>query len=181
MSSRASAARYARALFDVAVKESNPEQIEQELSVCVELLRGHPELQRLLTTPGVPVAGKRRVLQAVAERAAFSPPVGKLLLLLADRDRLGMLPDVLAMFRERLMEQQQVVRAEVTTATPLSPDGAAELQQRLNDTTGRRVTITTKVDPSIIGGVVARLGSTVYDGSVAAQLTRLRERLAERG
>ena len=179
MSSRVAASRYARALFDVALKESSPEQIERELATCLELLQGHSELKRVLTTPGVPAAGKRGVLKVLAERAGFSPPVSKVLLLLADRDRLALLPDLLEVFRERLMEQQQVVRAEVTTAAPLPPDGAAQLQQRLSDATDRRVTITTKVDPSIIGGVVARIGSTVYDGSVATQLTRLRGRLAE--
>jgi F-type H+-transporting ATPase subunit delta len=179
VSSRVSAARYARALFDVAVKESNPEQVEQELAIALELLQGHPGLQTVLTTPGVPVAAKRGVIKALAERAGFSAPVSKLLLLLADRDRLALLPDLLEVFRERLMERQQVVRAEVITASPLSSDGAEKLQQRLSDATHRRVIITTKVDPSIIGGVVARIGSTVYDGSMAMQLTRLRERLAE--
>lgn len=180
MISRASAARYARALFDVAMKEANPEQIERELSTSVEMLRSHKELQKVLTTPGVPAVVKRRLLQALTERSGFSSPLSKLLLLLADRDRLGLLPDLLDSFRERLMEEQQVVHAEVTTAGELPSDGAAKLQQRLSDVTRRRVTLTTRVDPSIIGGVVTRIGSTVYDGSVATQLARLKERLSER-
>jgi len=71
------------------------------------------------------------------------------------------------------------VQAEVTTATPLEPEQAAQLQQRLGTTIGRTVTLTTRVDPSLIGGMVARIGSTVYDGSVATQLTTLRQRLTE--
>jgi len=73
-----------------------------------------------------------------------------------------------------------VVRAEITTATPLSADRAAQLRQRLAAATGRAVTMTTKVDASIIGGVITRIGRTVYDGSVAAQLAKFKDRLAER-
>jgi F-type H+-transporting ATPase subunit delta len=71
-----------------------------------------------------------------------------------------------------------VVRAEVTTALPLTPDRTAQLQKKLADITGRTVQMTTSVDPSIIGGVVTRIGSTVYDGSLATQLAKLKEKLA---
>jgi F-type H+-transporting ATPase subunit delta len=181
MSTRASATRYAKALLDVAIKESQPEQAEQELSAFVELLARHPDLEKTLMNPVIRVTGKRGVTQDLVTRLQLSRPVGKLLLLLADRDRLTLLPDLLAVYRERLMEHQHVVRAEVTTAVPLQPDRAAQLEQRLADVTGRRVMMTTKVDPSILGGVITRIGSTVYDGSVATQLARIRERLVEQG
>ena len=87
---------------------------------------------------------------------------------------------MVVVYRERLMEHRQVVRAEVTTAVPLSPESAAQLERRLADVTGRRVTMTTSVDPALIGGAVARVGSTVYDGSIATQLDKVRERLWER-
>jgi F-type H+-transporting ATPase subunit delta len=106
--------------------------------------------------------------------------VAKLLMLLAERDRFTLLPDMVAVYRERLLEYQQIVRAEVTTATPLPPERAAELEQRLSRATGRRVTMETRVDPSIIGGLVARIGSTVYDGSVSTQLEKLKDALVER-
>jgi F-type H+-transporting ATPase subunit delta len=77
------------------------------------------------------------------------------------------------------MEYQQVVRAEVVSAMPLPEAQAKQLQDKLARLTGRQVTMTTRVDPSIIGGVVARVGSTVYDGSVVTQLQRMRDRLAE--
>ena len=106
-----------------------------------------------------------------------SPQVGKLLLMLADGDRMALVPDLVAVYAERLMEYRQIVRAEVTTAVPLPPVSAEQLQQRLASLTGRRVTMTTKVDPSLIGGAVARVGSTVYDGSIATQLEKIKERL----
>jgi F-type H+-transporting ATPase subunit delta len=180
MSMRASAARYARALLDVAIKESDPERAEQELAAFVGLVQQHSDLQRALADPVVSAADKRAVVEQVLARLQSTSPVGKLLLLLASRGRLALLPDLLDVYRERLRELRNVVQAEVTTAVPLSPERAAQLQQRLAQMTGRVVTMTTKVDESIIGGVVTRIGSTVYDGSVAGQLAKVKDRLAQR-
>lgn len=177
--SSASAVRYARALFDVALKESDPGRIEQELSSITALVKGHPELQNALESPGVPPHAKKAVAQALAERGQFTPSVGKLLLMLAERDRLTLLSDILEAFRARLREQQKVLEAEVTTAIPLEPAEQSALQQRLGAATARQVTLTTKVDPALIGGVVAKIGATVYDGSLATQLAKLKGRLAE--
>jgi F-type H+-transporting ATPase subunit delta len=179
MTTRASAARYAGALFDVSIRESNPEQAEKELTEFADLLRNHPDLQRVLLNPAVPAANKRAVTEQLVSRQQPSSPVRKLLLLLAERDRFELMPDLLDVYRERLREHLKVIQAEVTTAAPLQQDEAARLEQRLAATTGRKVTMTTKVDPAILGGVVARIGSTVYDGSVATQLAALRQRLSE--
>ena len=181
MTPRASATRYARVLLEVAIKESNPEQMERDLAAFAALLSSSPELQKALTDPAVPVAGKRGITETLTNRLNIAGPAGKLLMMLAERDRLALVPDLLAVYRERLMDFRQVVRAEVTTAAPLSQDRATQLQARLAQVTGRRVTMTTHVDPAIIGGVVARIGSTVYDGSVATQLSKIRERLVEQG
>jgi F-type H+-transporting ATPase subunit delta len=179
MTMRASAARYARALLDVATAESIAERAEQDLSTFSDLLDQYPELQRVLTNPAVPVGRKRAALQDLLPRLNLSTPVTKLLLMLVDRDRLVLFPDLLAVYRERLRELQQIVQAEVTTAEPLPSDAEAQLQQRLARATGKTVTMTTKVDPSIIGGVVARIGSVVYDGSVATQLQTIKQRLIQ--
>ena len=178
MNTRASAARYARALLDVIINEkTDPEQVEQELIAFATLLDQNPELQKALTNPAVPVSAKHGIVESLASRLKPSPPVGKLLLMLADRDRLTLVPDLVAIYGERLMEHRQIVRAEVTTAAPMAADRASQVQKRLSDLTGRRVTMTTKVDPALIGGAVARVGSTVYDGSIATQLEKIKERL----
>ena len=179
MSTRASAARYARALFDVATKESHPEQAEQELTAFADVVRSHAELQKVLLNPAVPAANKRSAVEQIVDRLQPVAPVRKLLLLLAERDRLELLPDVVAVYHELVMAHLKVIDAEVTTAAPLGAEEAARLQQRLAASTGRTVTMTTKVDPSIIGGLVTRIGSTVNDGSVASQLAALRQRLSE--
>jgi F-type H+-transporting ATPase subunit delta len=180
MSIRASAARYARALLDITINESDPLVAEKDLAGFVDLVARHPDLQRTLGNPVVSASVKRAVVQQILDRSRPTAPVGKLLLLLASRGRLELLPHVLDLYRERLMEHRQVIQAEVTTAVPLSPERTSELQQRLAKITGRTVTMTTKVDRAIIGGVVTRIGSTVYDGSVATQLAKVRDRLSER-
>lgn len=178
MPSRASATRYARALFDVALKEADPVQIERDLSSFAQLVAGNAELHNALTNPAIPATAKHQIVDALAQRLDMAAPARKLLLLMAGRDRLAMMPDLLEVYRERLMEHQQIVRAEVTTAAPLSAERAAQLQKKLADITGRKVDMTTTVDPSIIGGVVTRIGGTVYDGSIATQLAKLKEKLA---
>jgi F-type H+-transporting ATPase subunit delta len=180
MSMRSSAARYARALLDVAIKESDPERAEQELAAFVDLVQQHPDLQRALANPVVSAADKRAVVQQILDRQQPTSPAGKLVLLLASRGRLALLSDLLEVYRERLREHRNVVQAEVTTAVALTPEREAQLQQRLAAATGRVVTMTTKVDASIIGGVVTRIGSTVYDGSVATQLAKVKDRLEQR-
>jgi F-type H+-transporting ATPase subunit delta len=158
-------------------EKANLEQIEQELASFVDLLTKHPPLEKVLLNPAVPVPRKRAAMTALTSRAGVAPIVAKLFGLLAERDRLILLPDLLASYRERLLDYRKVVRAEVTTATSLSGDRAKAIEQSLAQLTGRTVTLQTRVDPAIIGGVVARLGSTVYDGSVTRHLEKMKERL----
>lgn len=138
-----------------------------------------PELQKALTSPAVPVAAKRGIMEALAAKAQTSPILTKLLLMLADRNVLALLPELASLYHQRLMEYRKIDRAELTTALPLSAEQVTQVEQRLAAATGRGVMMTTHVDPSLIGGAVARVGSTVYDGSIATQLANMRERLEE--
>lgn len=179
MSTRASAARYARALLDVAIAEGDPARVDRELKTLAEIFRGHAELQNVLANPAVPMAAKRRLIEGLVARTKPSPMLGKLLLMLADRDRLALIPELAEVYGERFLEHQQIVKADVTTAVPLSPDRLAEMERRIAAATGRKVTMTASVDPALIGGAVARVGSIVYDGSIATQLSKMKERLEE--
>ncbi|MGH9410099.1 MAG: ATP synthase F1 subunit delta, partial [Vicinamibacterales bacterium] len=120
-------------------------------------------------------------MQALLDKGAIRGPVAKLVLLLADRDRLVLLPDLAAVYDERVLEWKNVVRGEVTTAVPMASENIRTLERRLSQATGRSVTLDAKVDPSIVGGAITRLGSTVFDGSVTTQLQRLKETLLEGG
>lgn len=179
MTNRTAAARYARALVDVARREADPEAIEGELSSFAALVQGHPALQRVLTSPAVPAAKKAALTAELVSRAGLSTVMGKLLRLLAARDRMALLPDLVEEYRRRLLEHLNVVHAEVVTASPLPADRSRALEQALAAMTGRTVSMTTRVDPAILGGVVTRIGSVVYDGSVRRQLEKMRETLTE--
>jgi F-type H+-transporting ATPase subunit delta len=180
MTPRAAAARYARALFDVAVTDRlDLERAEQELVAFAGVLKANPSLGRVLTNPAVPAPRKAAVVRELLTRSSVLPQVGRLLTLLAERDRLMLLDDLIAAFQDRVMEHHQVVRAELTTAIELPADRVAVLREGLARATGRRVHLQTRVDPSIVGGAVTRIGSTVYDGSVTGQLQRLKERLLD--
>ena len=181
MTNRTAAARYARALFDVSVKDRDIRQVEADLAGFAGLIDGHETLSRVLLNPAIPSSRKRAVVNVLLSRLGdVTPSVAKLLTLMAERDRLGLLPEVLRSYRARLLDHLGVVEAKVTTATPLTSERATAMAHSLAQASGREVAMTTDVDPGILAGVVARLGSTVYDGSVAGHLERLRHNLLER-
>jgi F-type H+-transporting ATPase subunit delta len=180
VTNKTAALRYARALLDVAVKEqADLELIERELAQFAALFTENPLLEKVLLNPAVPVPRKRAAVADLLGLAKFTPIVSKLLALLADRDRLVLVPDLLAAYRSRLLDYRGVVRADVTTATALDAGRTEQIKKGLAALTGRTVQLTTTVDPSIIGGLVAKIGSTVYDASVTRQLEKMKARLVE--
>jgi F-type H+-transporting ATPase subunit delta len=180
MTNRTAANRYARALLDVSLKEAvDPTQVESELASIVGLFEQNQTLQKVLLNPAVPAPRKQSAVAEIARQASLLDVVRKLLTLLAERDRLIILPELLAAFRDRLMEHQNVVRAEVTTTVALPAERLETIRRRLADVTGRTVNLSTRVDPSLIGGMVARVGGTVYDASITMQLRKMRAQLAE--
>jgi F-type H+-transporting ATPase subunit delta len=178
MTLNAIARRYAAALFDVVRKRNTIERVEQELNAIRDLVASHDDLRRVFDTPTVPAPKKRAIVDAVlASAGGVSDETRRLFEMLADRDRLVILPALAAAFSERAMQSRNVVAAEVTTAVPLPAGKRDSLVAALGRATGGAVTMTEKVDPSIIGGVVAKVGSVVFDGSVTRQLQRMREQL----
>jgi F-type H+-transporting ATPase subunit delta len=180
MTTRTAANRYARALFDVAVKEKQDlDTIDRELAGFIDLLKQHATFEQVLLNPAVPAPRKRAAVASVLSHAKMSPAVSKLLVLLAERDRILLLPELLAAYRQRLLDFRKIVRAEVVTAEPLPADRAQAVEHGLAQASGRTVRMDLRVDPAIIGGVVARIGSTVYDASVATQLQKMKQKLVE--
>jgi F-type H+-transporting ATPase subunit delta len=179
MTNRTAATRYARALLDVAVAEkADLDQVERDLAAIVDLFTQHKALAQVLLNPVVPVPRKRAAMDALTARGNLLPMVAKLLGLLAERDRLVLLPDLLSAYRDRLLQHRNVVRAEITTTTPLPADRVKAIEASLARASGRTVSLSANVDPGIIGGVVTRMGSTIYDGSVTRQLQRMKEKLS---
>jgi F-type H+-transporting ATPase subunit delta len=177
MSNRSSAARYARALLDVSRKEGDPQAVDRELEAFVAIVRGHDSLERVLVNPAIPAARKSGVVKELVARLRLNPVLGKLLVLLADRDRLVLLADLQEDYRRRLMDYMNVVRAEVTSAVPLPADAVDAIRRAIAERTGRTVTMSARVDAALIGGVVTRIGSVVYDGSVKRQLEKMKDAL----
>ena len=178
MTSRTAAARYARALLDVATKETvDLGTIAGELDDFNAFFRQQVPLERLLLNPAVPAPRKRAAMEQITQLSGYTPIVSKLLVLLADRDRLALLGDIAATYHEMLAERQNVVHAEVTSAEPLSQAKIDAIEKKLGTLTGKRVSMKTSVNKDLIGGVVARVGGTVYDASIATQLKKIRERL----
>ena len=181
MTARTTAMRYARAMLDVALAEADPAAVERELAASADAFKGHESLWKVLTNPAVPAPKKRAIIDELLPRLEVSPVVAKTLQMLASRDRLALLPHIVEAYRSRLLDHQRVVRAMVTSAVPLPADRVTALQRELAEVTGRTVVMTAATDPSIVGGVVTQIGSTVYDGSVRRQLEKIRERLAGGG
>ena len=179
MTNKTAAMRYARALLDVAIKEqADLDQIERDLASVAALFTQYPALAHALLNPVVPVPRKRAAVAELMAAGPVTPMVAKLVTLLTDRDRLVLVPDLLAGYRDRLLDHRNIVRAEVTTTASLPPERAKAIEASLSRSTGRTISLTTRVDPAIIGGVVTRIGSTVFDGSVRTKLETLKEQLA---
>ena len=178
MTNRTAATRYARALLDVAlIERTDLSIIDAQLANIADVFHQHAALRIALLNPAVPVVRKRAALADIVEKLEVLPIVRKTMMLLADKDRLVLVPDVADAFHQRLQDMRNIVRADVTTAVALSPERLSEIQRSLATATGRTVDLTSRVDPSIVGGMVARIGSTVFDGSIVSHLKRIRQRL----
>ena len=180
MSLRPAANRYAKALFDVAIAEhADLAKIGNDLSEISDLLQQHRELLVAAQRGGVPDAARKGLIEQIADKVGVTIQVKKLLVMLTQGRKLVLVKDLADAYRERLLAHQNIIRAEVTSAAPLSAEKAKALEDSLSQVTGKKVELQVGVDPELIGGVVARIGSTVYDGSVRTQLQRLRQELVE--
>lgn len=170
------ARRYAEAAFEVAKDSGSLDDWEEQLAAIAAIL-ADPSLTRAFTSPVVPRERKEEmVLGAFPEMEAR---VRNFLVLLVRQDRLNLLPDILTTFRALLNEYRGIQVVEVTTSEPLDPTERDQVAARLAQHLGRQVVIETRVDPAIIGGLVARVGDKVLDGSVRGRLDRLRTALAQ--
>ena len=176
MTDYAAATRYARALFEASL-DGDPSSTEQDLATFAELLDEHAMLSRALLNPAIPPSRKRAVVEAVLGKwPNCTTVVRRLALMLAERDRLALLPEVRDVFHDLLLDHRGIVHARVTTAEPLDPGRLAAITRTLETATGREVQLETAVDAGLVGGMVTRIGGTVFDGSVAHHIARLRQR-----
>jgi F-type H+-transporting ATPase subunit delta len=180
MTLSAVATRYANALADVVTAPGGSQGAPElaELRAFEAAMKESPELQNALTTPAIPLGRKRAVVARLADALGLSRTSRNFLFVLIDKRRIASLADILQAFELVLEERLGFARAEITSARELDDKQQASLNLELEKLTGKRIRMRFTVDGALIGGVVARIGSTVYDGSVRGQLGSMQRRLS---
>ena len=168
------ALRFAEAAFAVARESQTLDAWLDALDQAASIYDNHAA-SLFLTSPVVPADKKRAVLGEFLP--GMRPDVGRFLAILARRDRLDLVPEIAQVFRRLLNEYRGIAVAQVTTAVPIDERQQTQIAARLGQRLGKRIEIETRVDPSILGGVIAQVGDNVIDGSVRGRLERLRRAL----
>ena len=174
---KALAERYAGALVEVAVENGQAEQVKRELASFADLLRESADLHAFLSNPTIPRGSKHGVIEHLVERMGASRTLRNYLFVIVDQRRAALLPEIEQAFSRLLDARMGITQATVISAVELTGPERAELDLTLGQLTDRKVQSQLQLDPDLIGGLVVRIGSTIYDGSVRAQLERLRARL----
>lgn len=178
MSIQTVARRYSSALADVVLDRGEAKEVQQELQEWERLLKANANLQEVFRNPTISLDQKRAVLNKLIERAKPRGTTANFLKVLLQNQRLTELPEINRKFAEMLDERAGMVAATVTTARPVPDQIQESLQQKLTTLTQKKVRLDFEQDPELIGGLVTRIGSTVYDGSVRSQLQQIKERMA---
>jgi F-type H+-transporting ATPase subunit delta len=172
------ARRYATALADVAIERHEEREVQKELDQWAAMIEGHPQLKEVFANPTVVHDHKRKVLEDLIARTRVRETMASFLRVLLRNQRLSQLGEIAARYGLVLDERGGVVAAHVTTARPIPEELRNTLHETLVTATGRKVRLSFSTDESIIGGLVARIGSTIFDGSVQSHLDRLAAEMA---
>jgi F-type H+-transporting ATPase subunit delta len=172
------ARRYATALADVAIDRNEEREVQRELDQWATMIEAHPQLKEVFANPTIAYDHKRKILEDLIARTRVRETTASFLRVLLRNQRLSQLGEIAARFGLILDERGGMVAAHVTTARPIPEELKNSLHETLAAATGRKVRLSFSTDESIIGGLVARVGSTIYDGSVQSQLNRLAAEMA---
>jgi F-type H+-transporting ATPase subunit delta len=174
---KALAERYASALVDVALEKNQADLLKQELAAFAAMVRESGELHAFLANPTISRAIKHAAIDQLVERMGASRTLRNYLFVIVDQRRAGLLIEIQQAFSALLDARQGITQVTVTSAADLTDGERGELHDVLAKLTGRKVQGQFNTDPALIGGAVVRIGSTIYDGSVRAQLGRMRARM----
>ena len=179
MSDTAIANRYARALVDLAVETNTSEALSANLTELASFFKEDgAELFSFLRNPVFDAEERRAVLDDLVPRLGLHEFAVNLLRVLSDRDRMSLFPAIESLFTEAMDEKAGRVRVHVRTVDPLTPQLEAEIRTAFEQSTGKQVILQASIDPSLIGGLVARIGGKVFDASIKTRLEGLRRRLS---
>ncbi len=174
---KALAERYAGALVDVALENRQADLIKLELAQFAAMVRDSDELHAFLANPSIARASKHAAIEQLVARMGASRTLRNYLFVIVDQRRAGLLIEIEQAFSALLDARQGITQATVTSAAELTPVERAEMDAALVKLTGKKVQAKYSTDAALIGGAVVRIGSTIYDGSVRAQLERMRVRM----
>ena len=167
--------RYAKALFVVGTEENALDDYAESLKAFAELYTGTPEVKDGLTNRLYPADVRAKVMAEIVKAAGVSQMVGNFLNLLADKDRANILPEIAATFQAMVDEEKNICQGTVVSATELSAALQDKTKETLEKLTGKQIVLATEIDPAIIGGIIAKVGDLVLDGSIKTQLEGLKE------
>jgi F-type H+-transporting ATPase subunit delta len=170
--------RYAKALLDV-LYPANAELGLEQLVKFSSLLSTQAQMRQLFENPTIAAERRKEVFKGIADSLSYESYIRNFINLLIERNRLDLLADIIVAYQKLLDEKLGIVRARVTSATPLDAAQQRDIAARLEKVTGKHVRVELSVDPALIGGVVARVGSTIYDGSIRQQLQVFKQRLIQ--
>ncbi|MGD8561806.1 MAG: ATP synthase F1 subunit delta [Desulfarculaceae bacterium] len=177
MISQIVAKRYAKALSEIGREDGNFEQYGQELAQAAELFQTAPELESTLANPAFDLESRSKLLTTFLDKLGLSPMVKNFFRLLLDRGRISATGDISQVYATMLDELRGITRAQVTSAAPLNDQEVSGIAEALRKVAGQEVQVEVTEDPSLIGGVVARIGDLVLDGSVRTQLESMKDSL----
>jgi F-type H+-transporting ATPase subunit delta len=168
---------YARAIMDVVGSPEKATTLRTELTRFDEMRKSSTELQELYANPGIEYAHKAKITDTIAKRQGLSNLAVKVLDVLTRNHRLNGLTSVIEALAEMIRAATDTVAADVRSAKPLNDQEQADLRRMLEKKAGRKVELTIKTDPELIGGLVAKIGSEVFDASVLGKIEKFRESL----
>jgi F-type H+-transporting ATPase subunit delta len=177
--SLAVARRYARALLDVALQDESAEKLRDEIRSAAALLAEHEDLAAALTHPAISHERKASVAAAIWSAPRASTLLRRLMALLVEHDRVGLLPAIEVAFTSQWNEHRHVATAEIVSAVELDAGETKAVTAVFEKVTSRRVEAQSTLDPALLGGVLVRIGGRSYDGTVRGRLLALREQLAK--
>jgi F-type H+-transporting ATPase subunit delta len=180
MISSAVFARYARALVDVAMEKQDEPRVTQDLQTYREIFRTVPDLLDVFHSPAVPRDAKQRLLNELIAHYPVGPTTANFLQVVLQHNRFRYFHEIFDYYLRAVNERKGVMAAQITAPAELSDRELADLRKALASATGGAVTLSVRTDPSLLGGLVVQIGSTVYDGSIRRQLAEMRQRLAGR-
>jgi len=171
---RSLAKRYSKALVATAVEDSKLKLIEMELSATVEFLKSMPELRSVLLSPVVNIQSKLLIANDVLNKLDIKSPVKKLITLLIESHRIDHLQAIAETFIEEVNCKRGIVSGELFTTAKIDADEIFKLQNSLSEKLNKKVTLEQKVEPSLIGGILVRVGGVIIDGSIRGRMDALK-------